>query len=138
MIGRHPLFCFFDAEKELLLQQIIYLLLQQPHRSIALLLSFPEGCAFCMTGLSRTVSCDSDMIRRTVAAFVVHTVHCFTVYLQPVFRCFEQVMVSAVLILVKAAAARITRIFCLLAFYDNCSLTAAVFRIVKAVCHVTV
>jgi len=78
------------------------------------------------------------MIRGTVAAFVVYTFYRFTVHFQPVFRCLEQVMVSTVLILVKAAAARVTRVFCLLALYDDGSLTAAVFRIVKAVCHVTV
>ena len=99
---------------------------------------FLETRTFRLHRNRRIASGDSDVFRAAPAVCIINTVRCLALYFETALRCFKKVAECAAFLLIEAAAAGIAFILRRLSFYQNGIFTAAVFRIVKAVCHVTV
>ena len=97
-----------------------------------------EGGAFCMAGVGRSVACNSDVFCLTVALFIINTVYCLTVNLKAGFWCFKQVVECSVFFLIKASAAGIAGILCIVTIDDNFALAAAIIRIMHTAGNITI
>lgn len=91
-----------------------------------------------MCCLGGSVAGDADVLGGAVAVFVVDAFHGFAVHFQTALRCLEQVVEGTVTVLVETSAAGLLFILGILAVHDNCLLAAAVIRIVKTACYITI
>ena len=101
----------------------------------AAVLSHQKGGALGLAGFRSPVSHDPDPFRLAAALPVVDAVDGLAVDLQAAFRRLEQVIVRTVAALVEASAARLIIFSRLASVHDDRLLTAAVLRVVQAVCY---